>query len=69
MFGGRLGVPELLLIFIVFSVCTVPMGVAWWRIFTKAGHLRPRDDGSLFEVFSFAVVRVCGLADSERPDA
>jgi hypothetical protein len=38
MFGGRLGVPELLVIFLVFSVVTVPMGVAWWKIFTKAGH-------------------------------
>jgi hypothetical protein len=39
MFGGRLGLPELLLIFIVFSVFAVPIGVAWCALeFETVAH-------------------------------
>jgi len=35
MFGGRLGVPELVIVFLLFGVPTI---AAWWKIFVKAGH-------------------------------
>ena len=38
MFGGRLGIPEILLIMILLLVPNILLILAWWRIFTKAGH-------------------------------
>jgi hypothetical protein len=41
MFGGRLGIPELLLLIVLSALYCWPwiLGIpAWWRIFTKAGH-------------------------------
>jgi hypothetical protein len=39
MFGGRIGVPELLILVALFLIVSGPlMIIAWWRIFAKAGH-------------------------------
>jgi hypothetical protein len=41
MFGGKLGIPELLILLVLLLLTSGPwfLGVpAWWRIFTKAGH-------------------------------
>jgi hypothetical protein len=42
MFGGKLGLPELLVLMVLTVILSVPWIVlaipAWWRIFTKAGH-------------------------------
>jgi hypothetical protein len=38
MFGGKLGVPELLILFLIL-LCIFPVMIAaWWRVFSKAGH-------------------------------
>jgi uncharacterized RDD family membrane protein YckC len=40
MFGGKIGVPELLILFML--LCFFPVVIAaWWRIFSKAGHPGP----------------------------
>jgi hypothetical protein len=38
MFGGRLGITELLLLLVLLSPVWVLVIVAWWRIFSRAGH-------------------------------
>jgi hypothetical protein len=41
MFGGKLGVPELLFLFVIFGCCVLPAAltaVGWWKIFSKTGH-------------------------------
>jgi hypothetical protein len=36
MFGGKIGLPELLILVVIFlPVMRIP---AWWKIFSKAGH-------------------------------
>jgi hypothetical protein len=37
MFGGKLGLPELLVLVVIFLIYFVP-ALAWWKIFSKAGH-------------------------------
>lgn len=37
MFGGRIGIPELAILMILFCVFPVVIA-AWWKIFAKAGH-------------------------------
>ena len=37
MFGGKLGLPELLILVVIFLIYFVP-ALAWWKIFAKAGH-------------------------------
>jgi hypothetical protein len=36
MFGGKIGLPELLVVVIIF-IFFLPV-LAWWKIFSKAGH-------------------------------
>jgi hypothetical protein len=36
MFGGKIGLPELLILFII-SLTLLPV-LAWWKIFSKAGY-------------------------------
>jgi len=37
MFGGRIGVPELLLLFLVLSPAIIVGIAGWWRIFSRTG--------------------------------
>lgn len=36
MFGGKIGLPELMIVAVIF-LGFLPV-LAWWRIFSKAGH-------------------------------
>ena len=39
MFGGKIGISELLLMLVfLWGPTTILLIVAWWRIFIKAGH-------------------------------
>jgi len=38
MLGGKIGVPELLFLFVLFLLVCPIVVAAWWRIFVKAGH-------------------------------
>ena len=40
MIGGRLGIPELLIILILFGIFSLTI-IAWWRFFSKAGYPGP----------------------------
>jgi len=37
MFGGKIGIPELLVMLVLFALFPLVVA-AWWRIFSKAGH-------------------------------
>lgn len=37
MFGGKIGLPELLILVVLLLVFPIFIA-AWWRIFAKAGH-------------------------------
>jgi len=37
MLGGKIGLPELLIILVLFLIGPLFI-VIWWRIFSKAGH-------------------------------
>lgn len=42
MFGGRLGIPELLVLMVfLWGPLMIVVIPAWWRIFTKAGYPGP----------------------------
>jgi|SwirhisoilCB2_FD_contig_41_12190395_length_460_multi_1_in_0_out_0_1 hypothetical protein len=38
MFGGKIGLPELLILAVIFLFFLPVLIAAWWRIFSKAGH-------------------------------
>jgi len=54
MLGGRIGIPELLVLLIILSIVPVVIA-AWWKIFTKAGHPGALGLAMLIPLVSFFV--------------
>jgi hypothetical protein len=56
MFGGKIGIPELIFLFPVFCVVVPVWMIGWWKIFTKAGY-----SGALSIIMLFPLINFIGF--------
>jgi hypothetical protein len=56
MVGGKLGIPELLILLVIFLLVCPLFIVIWWRIFSKAGHPGALGITMMIPVVSFFVL-------------